>query len=44
MAFSSEVTGSRKENASTLDELAALRNFKQDFKRGKSLEAMCALT
>jgi hypothetical protein len=36
-AFSSEGYRSRK-NASKIATLAGLRNFKQDFKRGKSLD------
>jgi hypothetical protein len=36
VAVSSEAAiGSRQENASKIDTLAALRNFKQDFKRAK---------
>jgi hypothetical protein len=39
IAFSSEVaTGSRQENASNIETIAALRNFKQDFKRQQDAE------
>jgi hypothetical protein len=42
--YVSEVrVGARCEVART-SETGHRRNFKQDFKRGKSLEAMCALT
>jgi hypothetical protein len=45
IAFSREVgTGSRKKTRQKIATPAALQNFKRDFKRAMSLEAICALT